>query len=159
MTELFTFFSTYASAFHALLDLLTTAIVAVGIVRSSSIINVIVSGAKTKALMDAKDTRIRELTLDRNNLKESLDAAIAGHEGWRASIEQVSRELADLKQEVEDLRHRLSIATRYILDLLVYIRHTSLPESFPPIPLEIQEDLDSIDAKKIIRDSLAKGTT
>jgi hypothetical protein len=135
----------YGPAVRIAFDMITIAAISVGTVRGLSIVRVVFNAAHTAARMEQQNGRIVELTRERDDLKQSLDAAVAGHDGWKAAIEALGIKMENMRDE---MTAKLSIATQYIADLLIFIRRSALTEPCPTIPDELQADLDIYLVKK-----------
>jgi predicted nuclease with TOPRIM domain len=136
----------YGTPIHNVFDLITTAAIAVGLVRGSSIVRVLTSAGRTAALLDAKDATINDLRRQRSEIKESLDASVLGNEAWRTSMEGVRAQVEGLRGDVADLKHSLSVSMAYIRELLLYIKRGTKGEPVPPVPEELKDEIERSDS-------------
>ncbi len=135
LPELLTFLAKYSTGIHAAFDLLAMAGGAAALVRAKPIITAVVNRGKLIALVEIKDMRIKELEVERERLQKSLEVAGDANEGWQDAIQELSFKIARLDA-------RLTVSTRYIVELLLYIRRAKWDEKEPAIPDELRPYID-----------------
>lgn len=97
-------------------------------------------------LLRERDEALVGLSAARKQLaisEETVRTLAANAEGFRESLDRVSSELAAMRVELAEVKHRLFVAVEYIGAL---IDHSSvLPSSspLPPIPESLRDDIEA----------------
>ena len=131
LAQILTFLAKYSTGIHAAFDLLAMAGGAAALVRAKPIITAIVNRGKLIALVEVKDVRIKELEIERERLQKALEVASSTNDGWEDGFKELSLRISRLDA-------RLTVSTRYIVDLLLYIRRGKWDEKPPTIPDELR---------------------
>lgn len=141
MGEALTWLGHYQGGINAAWQLISLAIGAGVLVRIRPLFAGVIDRAKLVAQLDAKDKRIKEHEIERDRLVKALEVAEATNSGWQSSHTEMNTRLTELNDRVSKLDHRLAVSTKYIVDLLLYIRNAKWDEKPPEVPAEIRDSI------------------
>ena len=65
------------------------------------------------------------------------------NEGWQNAVDQLTQQIGELRRDVDDLRHKNVLQTKYICDLISFLRTGGSHDPMPPIPVELRDDIST----------------
>ena len=66
-----------------------------------------------------------------------------GNDGWATTIESLAGQVRDLSDKLDSTNHKLVVAVRYIREIVQHVHDRGDPDTLPPPPKELQDDIES----------------